>query len=378
MNQAMKRGMKHQKGFSVLELMVALGLGLLVVAGIVQLFVGNSRTYEIVNAQARLQENARFAFEFISRPARMAGYYGCAPELNNMVSQLNGIWENTPEYDITQPVDGWNSNDDNTWGPDNLTSLPRTEGTTNTRVDIPGNGIDRTTLQASSDLLVFRMIRQPFAQLAETLQPDGVPVVLTPGGQPVFQDNDVVVVADCEQATVFKITDVAAVGDEVTLSRDTAAGTFANGTNVVTPTGDIIPATLSLIGRSYGETATVGVIESHFFFIAESTDSDRFGDPVFALWEKVGADAPRELVQGVDDMQVLFGIDTSGAAVPAVERYVSVQTMQDLRDASPLAPLAIAAVQVRLRITSVEPLSEFGNQPMERTFTKTIHVRNFG
>ena len=145
MNQAMKRGMKHQKGFSVLELMVALGLGLLVVAGIVQLFVGNSRTYEIVNAQARLQENARFAFEFISRPARMAGYYGCAPELNNMVSQLNGIWENTPEYDITQPVDGWNSNDDNTWGPDNLTSLPRTEGTTNTRVDIPGNGIDRTT-----------------------------------------------------------------------------------------------------------------------------------------------------------------------------------------------------------------------------------------
>ena len=72
--------MKRQNGFSVLELLVALGLGLLVVAGIVQLFVGNSRTYEIVNAQARLQENARFAFEFISRPARMAGYSGCAPE----------------------------------------------------------------------------------------------------------------------------------------------------------------------------------------------------------------------------------------------------------------------------------------------------------
>ena len=162
------------------------------------------------------------------------------------------------------------------------------------------------------------------------------------------------------------------------MSRDTAAGTFQNGTNVTTPTGDIIPATLSLIGRSYGETATVGVLESHFFFIAESTEQDRDGNQVFALWEKVGAAAPRELVQGVDDMQVLFGIDTSGAAIPAVERYVTVQTMQNLRDAAPLAPLAIAAVQVRSRINSVEPLSEYGNQPMQRTFTKTIHVRNFG
>lgn len=370
--------MKRQNGFSVFELLVALALGLLVVAGIVQLFVGNSRTYEIVNAQARLQENARFAFEFISRPARMAGFYGCAPEFDNMVSQLNGSWQNTPEYNITEPVDGWNSNDNGTWGPDNLTTLPRTEGATNTRVDIAGNGIDTDTLQGSSDLLVFRMVRQPFAQLAETLQPDGEAVVLTPGGQPEFDDGDVVVLADCEQATVFKITDTTVVGDEVTLERAVGANTFDNSTNVTTPTGDILPATLSLIGRSYGETATVGVVESHFFFIAESTETDRDGGQVFALWEKVGADAPRELVQGVDDMQVLFGIDTSGNVVSAVEQYVTIQQVQDLRDASPFAPLAIAAIQVRLRINSVEPLSENNSQPMERTFTKTIHVRNFG
>ena len=49
---------RTQGGFSIVELLIALGLGLLVVSGIVQLFVGNSRTYEIVNAQARLQENA--------------------------------------------------------------------------------------------------------------------------------------------------------------------------------------------------------------------------------------------------------------------------------------------------------------------------------
>ena len=40
-----------QAGFSILELLISLLLGLVVIAGIVQLFVGNSRTYEIVTAQ---------------------------------------------------------------------------------------------------------------------------------------------------------------------------------------------------------------------------------------------------------------------------------------------------------------------------------------
>lgn len=190
-------GRKSQGGFSVVELLIALGLGLLVVSGIVQLFVGNSRTYEIVNAQARLQENARFAFEFISRPARMAGFFGCAPEPQNTVGHLIGNWANIPEYNITEGIDGWESNDDGSWSPDNLTSLPRSEGGVDTNVHIAGNGIDSDTLQDASDLLVFRMVRQPFGMLAATLQPDGDPVVSTPGGTPAFAANDVVVVADC-------------------------------------------------------------------------------------------------------------------------------------------------------------------------------------
>lgn len=61
----------------MIELMLALGLGVVVTAGIVSLFVGNNQTYTLLNGQSRMQEAARFSVDFISRSARSAGYLGC-------------------------------------------------------------------------------------------------------------------------------------------------------------------------------------------------------------------------------------------------------------------------------------------------------------
>ena len=48
-------------------------VGVIVTAGIVQLFVSNDQTYTLLTGQARMQESARFALDFISRSARDAG-----------------------------------------------------------------------------------------------------------------------------------------------------------------------------------------------------------------------------------------------------------------------------------------------------------------
>src|SRR5690554_2018743 len=96
-------------GFSLVELLLALALGLVVVTGIVQLFVGNSQTYNILNGQARLQESARFALEFISQTARSAGYLGCAPQPDKLVRGLRGDWDQLPEFDVTRIVQGYDN-----------------------------------------------------------------------------------------------------------------------------------------------------------------------------------------------------------------------------------------------------------------------------
>lgn len=360
-------------GFTVIELLIALALGLLVVAGIIQLFVGNSRTYEIVHAQSRLQENARFAFEFVSRAARSAGYFGCAPEDANVARQLTGNWPVIPEYNMTEAVDGWESNGDGTFVPDDLTTLPRSEGGVNVNVHIDGTGIDRAELADAADILVFRAMERPATRLAATLQPTADPVVSTPGGAPAFAVNDVVLIADCEQASLFRVTGISTTADETTLQWSTAASAkpaYDNAANITTPLNDVIPATMSLLGRSYGREASVGRMEATFFFIAESTQADDRGNPVNALWRKVGNAAPVELVQGVEDMQLLYGVDSTADDVANVNQYQTIDNVADVND--------IVAIQVTLTVSSVDPLTELNNQRMQRTFSKTVHVRNAG
>ena len=174
------------------------------------------------------------------------------------------------------------------------------------------------------------------------------------------------------------MTDVATAGDETTLSRvvSGAAGPFENSATVTTSTGDVIASTLSILGRSYGASATIAPLETTFYFIARSTELARVaqagtdGVAVNALWQKTGNNAPVELVQGIEDMQLLFGVDTTADEVLNVNQYLTIDNVEDVRE--------IVVVQVTLIVSSVDALAETGNQKLQRTFTKTIHIRNMG
>lgn len=63
-----------QLGLSIVELLIALALGLLLMTGIIQVFIASRQTYATNEAMGRLQENGRFALDFIARNARNAGY----------------------------------------------------------------------------------------------------------------------------------------------------------------------------------------------------------------------------------------------------------------------------------------------------------------
>jgi len=78
---------KHnQNGFSLIELMVALVVGLIVVAGVIQIFFGTRMTFNTTEAVARVQENARFALESIKPAVRendVQGFCASDIEVNN-------------------------------------------------------------------------------------------------------------------------------------------------------------------------------------------------------------------------------------------------------------------------------------------------------
>jgi type IV pilus assembly protein PilW len=64
-------------GFTLIELMVAMVLGLVVIAGVVSVFLANQRSYRTNQALGDVQDGSRIAFEMMARDIRNAGLTGC-------------------------------------------------------------------------------------------------------------------------------------------------------------------------------------------------------------------------------------------------------------------------------------------------------------
>ncbi|MBM67856.1 MAG: hypothetical protein CME43_00055 [Haliea sp.] len=71
-------GVYQQRGFSLVEFMVAMTLGLILIAGAVSVYLGTKRSYNEVEQVASLAENSRFAVQVLNDALRHAGFFGGA------------------------------------------------------------------------------------------------------------------------------------------------------------------------------------------------------------------------------------------------------------------------------------------------------------
>ncbi|EUB85869.1 PilW family protein [Pseudomonas sp. GM30] len=70
--------MKHaNRGFGLIEMLIALALGLIIVLGVVQTFLAAKNTYVSQNTAAAMQEDARFVLSKMIQELRMVGMFGC-------------------------------------------------------------------------------------------------------------------------------------------------------------------------------------------------------------------------------------------------------------------------------------------------------------
>jgi type IV pilus assembly protein PilW len=66
------------RGLTLVEMMIAMTIGLVIVAGAFRIYTQSSQSYGIHEAQARLEENARYAYSILEPDLRMAGFWGYA------------------------------------------------------------------------------------------------------------------------------------------------------------------------------------------------------------------------------------------------------------------------------------------------------------
>lgn len=64
----------QQGGFTIVEIMLAITLSMILIAGVIQIYLSSKESFRVQNELARLQENQRIALEFLQRDIRLAGF----------------------------------------------------------------------------------------------------------------------------------------------------------------------------------------------------------------------------------------------------------------------------------------------------------------
>ena len=356
--------------------MLALGLGVLVAAGAARLFADSQRSYTLLHGQTRMQESARQALDFIARSVRSAGYLGCRSSSGAVRNTLNGAWDDMFEINVSVPVEAFDGRDargsPDSWTPSlpashsashsaghsaSLAPLPRRAAGASRNALVRGRGIDVGAVSPLTDVLVLRRVAAPGARIAAMAAPDGYPVVEDDGELDIEAD-DFAVISDCRQAALFRVNRIERGDGVATLVRTAGGGLFDNAAG----------ASLSAMDTPYGgaldpEGAAVFGVVTEIYFIARGTGRNNVGSVPASLWRKTTTDAPVELIQGVEDLQVRLGLDGNGDR--AVDRYALPGEVagQDVR-----------SIDVRVTANSVDAVD--GTEPIRRTFSRVIALRN--
>lgn len=372
---------KQVGGLSLLEVLVAMAIGVILLTSVTQLFMGSNQAFVARDQLAYMQENIRYISERFQRDIRMAGYQGCSPTVNNLLNDASAEFTTNPYiYDGT-PVMGWEY--DGSAQGDTVTLDALTEQTVDSWLNgagfaLPGvlDPTDPASVQAGSDvLMVKRSVRHNVQVNAINNGGPGAgnPPTITLGNSvPAIAQNMTVLLVDsgCSVADLFQRTNAA---NAATVNRAPALGN---------PPGNANPSTVNWSAGIAAGNASIYTLESDLYFIRNN------GDQVPSLFRtRLGpAGVTQELISGVENMQVLYGISTA-APNDVVDAYVTAANVADFNNvrAVRIALLMRSVVEAndqnppniyQLAGTQVTPSDDQGDRFLRLVTTITVGLRN--
>ncbi len=337
----------RSRGIGLIELLIALALGLIISAAVMQVFLTSRTTYRMQEAMARVQENGRFAVGYMANDIRMAGYMGCG-NLGSIT--VNDIIDpaDVPagfDFDISQEavIEGHDAVAAvNGWGAKVGTDVIEIRRAASTGVTLTGN--------MSADNAQIHVINNA----------------------PGFDAGDALFITDCTTADLFRATTVSN-GDGSTINI-----AHANNINID-----------NRLSKPYGEEAEVLAFEYSVFFVRNTGRTTPNGTAIPSLYVetmRAGSGATtevQELIEGVEDMQLEYGVDTSGYRAaneyrPADEvadwsRVVSIRMNLLMRSTEEnVAPASGEASQILTYNGSAVAADGF----LRQVFSSVVTVRN--
>jgi type IV pilus assembly protein PilW len=346
----------YQAGLSMIELMIAMVIGLILTAAVLQVFVGSRVTYSMQSGLAKLQENGRFATQYLSRDLRKAGFMGCSTNnslANTVIDDGSDVWD---FIDFSNVLSG----EDNVDG-------TASYGTADPRSPLVG-----------TDVVIIKYADSDGGCTVEDHNPTAASVRCELPH--AFQKGDVLIVSDCSHTAVFQQSNTNNNATTATVVHNTGNATPGNCTKGLGL--PVLCGTANGTAYTFPPGASVLQLRAYRFFVANND----YGEP--SLYRQsssnssgtLGFAEPIELVEGVEDLQISYGEDTGSDSKP--DRYVVAGTVSDFDD--------VVAVRINLLIQSNEENIVQGGQSLQfngatvnlndgrlrKVFTTTIAIRN--
>lgn len=315
--------LNRQMGLSLIELMVAMLISLILLGGVLQVFLSSKDMYRTNTAVARVQEAGRFATDFIAFDIRQAGYKGeCLSDPATHLKLTNASVDIKNAYSTSPAIQGWDN------------SKPVFFGTAD-------------TTRANTDSFIVK-----YAGDGLEFEASGT--------------NN----TNAQSLTVNDST-TAYAGQVVLLANSTGCDLFQNTNNQNASAfqkagGNAEPGNINQDwSQSYNGRMTAHVLRSHTYFIRDNNGR------LPSLWRRVPSPKPvmEELVEGVIDMQVTYGIDKDGDRL--ADEYVKAGTNN-------LVASGVGdwnkVVSARISILAISPETNVLDEPQKFIFPAIVGI----
>jgi len=335
---------QRQAGAGLVEIMIALVLGLVLITGVFQVYLGSKRNYEVQESLQGRQAAARFTLSMLTEELQMAGYRGCVRDVGLVRNTLNN-----PDgflFDFGRHVEGFRGLADGTWSP----ALPA--GFSN--------------LVANNDVLTVRAADDTGATITQSMPTPSAALKVDDNlNPPPVAIGDIAMITDCGGAAIFQVTNYTVANGNIVHNAGVGGGLPSPGNAT------------SNLGRRYAEGAQLFRMRTTSYYIAPSSNGT---GP--ALWRRSSNRPAEELAEGVERLRIRYGEDLDGDGVPDAWRRADQVGFWERVTALRVAILvsstrgALVEEDDRTFLLFDEEAGPFTDGRLRQVMTTTISLRN--
>ena len=276
--------LNRQNGFTLIELMISIVLGLVLIAGVLNVFVTNRESFRTNENLARMQEDARTAFDFMARDLREAGTNPCGtPLVANVIRSSSAIpwWA---DWNLGT-IRGYDAGQD-------MTSI----------VAMGTAAKDRAT--GTDAVLVIRAAQDGKIVSAHDTSTHDITVDSVTGLDP----KDVLIACDLNAAAIFQVETVTSSTKNINHAQD--AGNYNCSGNLGYPTASNCPTTAPAV-KQFASGGVVVKLLSTFWYVGINNAGKKslYRTKIIRKTTSgvtIATTEPEEILDGVSDLQIEY------------------------------------------------------------------------